>query len=177
MSSLKKLYIAGNGLYGDINLLALGNLTELSLTSNRIQGTLPREIFDNHSFAVLDISMNRITGGFDYTIFPDLDADSSGGSIMKASVNRLSGTLKTSSVDRFAQVKIVNGNLMSCGSVPSTDEDKAHYVCETTDLSSSFIAFASILAFTILALAFFCWQYNTDNIVSPNIRSFVNEFR
>ena len=65
----------------------LANLTELSISSNRLDGTLP-SFLNNQQMDFFDVSKNRFYGVIDVKIIPN-SADSK----LYASVNRLSGEL------------------------------------------------------------------------------------
>ena len=154
MQSLKQLYISGNGLKGSLDTFKLQNISELSISSNRLSGrpSLPQNFL---SFKVFDISNNRFIGYLDGNIKSTGDP----GNMIKANVNRISGRLNTNSIKTFDDISVLNGNLISCSTLPSKDSGLNTYVCETNDLETAVIVWCVVCAcfFLLLALRFNPW--------------------
>lgn len=90
--TLRKLYLAGNGLVGDLESFQLDNLMELNINSNRFRGSLPSSFKSKtQSYDVFDISRNIFAGEIDFHIEPNSSTRST---IFRADVNRLSGKLQ-----------------------------------------------------------------------------------
>lgn len=168
ISSLKHLYIAGNSLRGNLASLNLPSIEELGINSNRIYGELPL-FFNNKKIRVFDISRNFITGYLHVDISPpDKTAASADPSIYKAEVNRLSGTLLMSSVNKYTDISVLNGNLMSCDTRPAGDIHAISYICETSNLQYSVITWCVIaVVFAICVLSAKYVQFKESNNLQP----------
>ena len=155
IQSLKQLYISGNGLKGSLDAFNLPNISELSISNNRLSGTLPSFFQTYRSLRVFDISDNRFEGYLDINIKSTGDP----GNMMKADVNRFSGRINSNYVDTFDEITVLTGNLISCATLPSKDSDLSAYICETSDLETSVIVWCVVCAcFLILfALRFNPW--------------------
>lgn len=134
MRSLQQLYIAGNGLIGNLQIFEMPNLSTLVLNANRFTGTLSANI-SYQRFEVFDISSNQITG------YLDTDINSEGGHDdikLYAARNRLSGPVNAKAIDMYASVKVLLGNSISCNTLPTVDVDYSDSVffssCETRQI-------------------------------------------
>jgi len=117
MRSLKQLYIAGNGLKGNLQNFDMSNLATLIINSNRFTGTLSVNM-SFHRFKVLDISSNQITGYLNSNWDPNENHDKIE---FYADINRLSGPVNVKIIDLYAFVGVLSGNSISCGTLPSSD--------------------------------------------------------
>lgn len=113
MQSLQQLFIAGNGLKGDLNIFEMPKLRILNINTNKFTGTLAPSI-RFHPFEVLDISFNQITG---YMKINSVEKRVS----LSADVNRLSGTVNSDVIDTFESVNVISGNSISCNTLPKID--------------------------------------------------------
>ena len=60
MSSLKQLYLAGNGLKGNLDTVNLPNIKEFNINGNRLRGMLP-PFFNNRAFTVFAMVNSAIS--------------------------------------------------------------------------------------------------------------------
>ena len=118
---------------GDLESLDANNSLEaLHIGTNRFRGTIPQAAFGNKRMSSFDVGSNLLTGYFDLNIMPITTS-----SEMKAEVNRLSGVLDTSSLERYSSVDLLNGNVFSCSTIPNNDQQGQKYVCGSIDYEVS----------------------------------------
>ena len=155
MQSLKQLYVSGNGLKGSLDSFNLPNISELSISNNRLSGTLPAFFQSYRSLKVFDIADNRFEGYLDININSTRDP----GNKIRANVNRFSGRLNTNSINTFNDITVLTGNLISCATLPSEDSSLSNYVCETSDLKTAVIVWCVVCAcfLTFIVLRFNPW--------------------
>ena len=131
-SSISKLYLAGNSYSGKLDEFDLPNITELGLGSNRLYGRVPVTLNGKH-MDYFDISSNR----FSNTLENINIYSSSQNSTFKAQINRLSGPIPTDPLLSFSRIDILNGNIISCSTIPSTDPFSPLYKCGSSELESA----------------------------------------
>ena len=115
MSNLITLHVAGNRITGTLpgeGEFISKNITSINMAYNILEGTLSNA-FLNGTFLEFDINSNRITGLLDFQ-GRVLDG-SSGSSIFKTRINRLSGVVPSASINEFSVVDVLTGNLIQCG--------------------------------------------------------------
>ena len=152
MNSLEKLYLSGNGYFGNFELFQLGNLSELSAGSNRLRGSIP-SFLNNQSMDYFDISHNMIIGTLDIAITPH-----SSSSKFNVEVNRLSGPLQSSVFREYTEpISVLNGNVFSCGEIPSNDEDSSTYNCGSLSLNITLYMWCA--AISLFCCVYFLYAY------------------
>ena len=163
ISSLRKLYLAGNGMVGNLEGFDLPLIEELNINTNRFTGTLPSQ-FMNATFNLLDISRNSFTGK--YSIFSQPSA-SNYFTTIKADVNRLSGTINIESTEGYDEVSLLEGNLINCP-VPDEDKHRHNYSCGSMILD--YAIYTWLLFF--LGAVVFCLliRYEHHSVYFQNIR-------
>jgi hypothetical protein len=150
LRNLTVLHLAGNGLTGAIKLNgeSISKLVDLSLSHNQFSGSIPVGILN---ITKLDLSYNHFTGKY-------MKQDShSVQSEIKLEINRLSGHLPASELDRVQNggLQILRGNMFSCGSIPTKDDFAEDYICGSQDLNFSLyvlLAIAGICLIVIIAV-------------------------
>ena len=131
MSSLQKLYLSGNGFSGSVyEHYNLTNITELQLNSNRFYGQLP--LTRGQSITTLDFSSNHFTGTMDPVLGNFVPGG--GSSSIKTNVNRLSGPIAVSTLNKFSSINVLNSNIFSCDTIPPNDPNKSSYGCGSRNL-------------------------------------------
>ena len=150
IQSLKQLYISGNGLKGSLDVFSLPNINELSISNNRISGTLPEFFKIYRPLKVFDIANNRFKGYFDVNVNSTGDP----GNMIKADVNRFSGRLNNTSVDTFDDITVLTGNLISCATLPTEDSSLNTYICETSNLQTAVITWLVVGTCFLVLVAF-----------------------
>jgi hypothetical protein len=153
MQSLEQLYIAGNGLKGNLQIFELWNLRSLNIRSNRFTGTLSSNI-SHHVFEVFDISSNQITGYLNTYI--DAKQTNKTNEYF-ADTNRLSGALNSEAIDNYRSVEVLSGNSISCNTLPRNDVVYTSSVlfsfCETRPVFFSIIIWCISLGVALLLCA------------------------
>ena len=98
------------------------------------------------------MSNNRITGKMDLSIFPLTSK-----ATFDASVNRLSGPLQVVALDQFYSLSVLNGNVISCSTLPHQDVFFDRYFCGTKNLEISLYMWlcVSIVSSIALVLVYF----------------------
>ena len=147
MSFTNHPLLLGNGYTGKMDGFDLPNIYELSISNNRIRGFIPTSL-NNQTMDVFDISNNKIKGALDVVInsaYPN--------STFKANVNRLSGRLYVSSINKFLAPNVLDSNVMSCGTLPANDVDIDSYSCGSSSLDNACYTWCAYLsAFLIVVI-------------------------
>ena len=117
-------------------------MVEFNIASNKIGGKFPISI-DDKSFSLLDTSNNRITGMFNFKVYP-IDNQS----VIKLEVNRLSGAFNVVCMEKFSTVSNLNGNLISCNTLPQNDKNINTYSCGSQNLQNSMITWCVFFLFS-----------------------------
>jgi hypothetical protein len=147
LPSLRTLSMAGNGFLGSLAPLGKASpLVSLSLSYNHIGGTIPASYLDP-ALPSLELVHNRMRGTlsqyrcrFNNTITPC-------NGVLKAAVNRLSGTLPSAVEQDLSNLDVVEGNLFSCTNkkpLPSNDPNSHDTVCGSDDLNASVISWSAV---------------------------------
>ena len=162
---LQELIVAGNAFSGHMESFDMPNITKLDVSYNRLHGTIPAQVFNGKKMTEFQVSNNMFTGTLDFSIVPASESDVD--STYAASVNRISGPLHTSSLNKFEDVEVVKGNIISCSTIPSESVDPSvnHYVCASSNYRYSiyiWLTLAGILVFTVI----FCYFSKDHRIVA-----------
>lgn len=139
VKSLKTLHLSGNGLsgvLGDIDSMIV--LSDLTVSSNRLTGTIPPSFTNHDIFTQLILSNNRLTGTLDEGFLVTSNVTN-----LNLSSNRFSGRIPPSFLFLHS-MDVVTGNLFGCITPPSNDISRDSYVCGSDDLDSSALIFAVI---------------------------------
>jgi Leucine-rich repeat (LRR) protein len=151
INTLKTLHLSGIGLSGVIenDVIINNNLQDLSLSNNRIIGSIPSTI-QSRSFNSLDLGSNRLNGilsaGFDSENIH---------SPLYLNNNRLSGQVPKSLIN-YENINILVGNIFSCGltstnSLPTNDAAVIDYSCGSNNL---FVAFSVVAILFLIVILF-----------------------
>jgi hypothetical protein len=131
-------------------------LKNLSLSHNRLTGTIPTEIL-MFPFCNLDLSYNRLQGHITDLADARLrntSTDENMGIAVNLEVNRLSGDIPRELETAYG-VNILTGNVFQCtdySKLPHQDPAYHYYVCGSDELNQSMIAF--VVLFATIALGF-----------------------
>ena len=158
-SSLRKLYLSGNGYTGNMEkAFELPNIIELGVGSNRLYGSLPVAL-SNRSMDYFDVSSNHFDGSLRSI---SITAGYEGGTTtFKADVNRLSGPISLSTLDTFSDVNVLSGNVISCSTLPLDDPNYSTYACGSHDLDIS-VYFWLGTAFACVSILCICVYFNLE---------------
>ena len=148
ITTLEKLYLAGNALVGDLMDFQLPQISELNLDSNRIRGSLP-SFFKNKTISVFGVGNNRIEGVLDLGIHPAAFAETS---YIKTHINRISGRLQVRSLEQYEQLEVLDGNLIDCSTLPTKDPNYSAYQCGTKNLDVAIMTFFSFFGIVMLCV-------------------------
>ena len=168
MTNLRTLHLSGNLLEGSLpSSYDTFAVQDLSLSYNRLTGTIPVSLIENEYLQRVDVSHNKLIGDVAITRENDEKINSK----LVASVNRLSGPIPTE-VESFAEVDILHGNLFNCGSksdLPRTDPEYDHYVCGSDELDSALLVWGSICTAYAFALAGYMYlSHRVDKLPHPS---------
>ena len=150
---IKTLHLSGNGLTGNniwSNIEAWpANLTDLSISHNRLQGSMPVVLQRGLSqFNRFDASFNRFGGVLRQVQLTRLGGGSSTTTEFNFRVNRLSGVLAPSIV-AASNIQVLEGNLFACPNgaeqLPANDPYVDHFRCGSDTLNDYMIAFAVLI--------------------------------
>ena len=144
LPNLETLHLAGNVLSGTLpELPSNSSLRSLSLSNNRLIGSVPKSVLMHGKFVFFDISNNKITG-----IVDNFVSDVNGEAIvLNMTINRLSGSpiyINSNNVT----LNILQGNLFSCPT-PQNDIHRDSVECGSRNYSLTYSIFV------ILILIFF----------------------
>jgi hypothetical protein len=150
LRNLSVLHLTGNGLSGELgqSLLPVSSqISDLSLSHNKLSGTIPLDILN---VANLDLSYNQFSG--EYQDRTQYSSDSN----ISLEINRLSGKLPASELERVSNgsLSILRGNIFSCNSVPENDDFSRDYVCGSRNLNDSLLVFVPVFSIAVLLVLF-----------------------
>ena len=152
LRNLSVLHLTGNGLTGELvpSLPAFSQMADLSLSHNRLSGTIPLDFL---RIASLDLSYNELAG--DYADRSQAVLDST----LNLEVNRLSGQLPVAGLENVGNgsVNVLRGNLFSCNSIPESDAYSRDYVCGSRNLNDSLYVSLSAAGLVLLVAMLVCW--------------------
>jgi hypothetical protein len=175
LPNLTTFHLSGNGLTGsipDLSQLYSVKLTDLSLTHNKLIGTIPSFLYQG-AFQNFDVSNNKFVGHvlpfpnmpFEFSNEPEpeptpplnstyISAHTSGlaeGASLDLEDNRLSGDVPAEF--RYALgISMLSGNVFYCNSnqdLPHSDGSKDTYNCGANQFNSAVISFFVLIAVTI----------------------------
>lgn len=176
-TSLEVLSLNGNGIrsvLGDIPSASDSQLQNVSLSNNRIHGSIPLSIQQYRDFRILDLAYNQIDGTIEHaTWFASEDGGSGQNSTdLMLKSNRLSGEIPDSFQDA-AKIDILTGNLFACDAgraeLPVHDPAKANYICGSALADGSMVGFAATVGVRIAAACCILFLFNKN---SPTWRVF-----
>jgi len=155
--SLKSLFVlslSGNGIRSPlVELPADSSLLNVSLSYNRIFGSIPVSMKQYNGFAKLDLAYNQLSGTLEGVTWYQNGSESQkleqNDTILRLKSNRISGAIP-SSFDSASHISVLNGNLFQCvdkSTLPQNDTDISNYICGS-DLSD-----LSLFGFTATVMA------------------------
>jgi Leucine-rich repeat (LRR) protein len=174
--NLTDLYLVGNGFTGPIfppgaeaSDSLIRSLTNLSLASNELTGTIPAFLANHEGFIQLDLSSNRLHG----SISSSLDICSNQ-AVIDLSVNRLSGALFNTGSCNFGNLSnyILQGNMLTfsmAGMNPEThSEALAFYGSSTLDTAMIVASPIFLVAIVLLWMTVFRKQMGTLSCIAKS---------
>jgi hypothetical protein len=179
---IEAFYFSGNSWASsfpvDVDIVST-TLTSLSLSNNRLSGTMPRYLFKNY-WQVLDLSYNRLTG--ELASF-DLGSESA----LYLNVNRLSGPVP-GTVKMAKSVNILDGNMFSCSpgdnnQLPAQDPSVKNYSCGSDSLNVALLAWACLCILLVWPVSYCVGMLGCaaktsrdEKLLSENGMNYVSEF-
>lgn len=178
MSELTQLFMDGNGLRGNLApISSKSQLRNMSLSYNRLTGTIPVSVQQYTGFEVLDLSYNHFNGTIQYM-------DASPNRLFKKSItadgNRLSGLIPSSFTFTSVVVDILDGNMFNCRSrstLPQSDPVVGEYTCGAQKVSDplyfySAICAAILILFTVLS----SWKKVGSGLLPKHIQNTLSQY-
>ena len=177
MPKLTQLYAAGNGIRGSLSSLPPDSvLRNISLSFNRLSGTIPRSVQDNSNLMLLDLSFNRLEGTMeqmtDYVVTSSALEPNSVDSVdaepapvtseikLLLHTNHLSGNVPYQFTHATADIDVLSGNMFECksvGSLPQTDPKSHKYACGSDVLDVCL----GICALTVIVIPIYIgWKFS-----------------
>ena len=192
--NLNSLYLSGNGIVSELYDLPVNSkLQAISLSYNRLHGTIPLSSQTASQLQLLDLSFNFLSGNIEnmnnYVLSTDNQTENT--CTLNLERNRLSGLLPSSFTDA-ASINVLEGNIFHCNDVSMPHNDPGHnnYICGSDTLNNymyfcgSMVILASLLVVSVLfikqlkfefivnfkELVIIGWQYLTwhEDCVSLN---------
>jgi Leucine-rich repeat (LRR) protein len=176
LPSITVIHLSGNGLTGTIpEQVALSeNLTELSISYNRIRGHIPRSFF-MHRWVSMDISFNKFEGQLENFNFPSANATTS----YSLTENRLSGMIPDT-FNSISNLNLLEGNMFDCAVrngmnvLPKNDPGAHSYSCGSQNVNNSLIIWVTISCWVVMLRAFFAFKnrksQSATGFALPNFR-------
>lgn len=157
MPALKSLYLSGNGINSPLHHIdSQSVLTNLSLSYNRLHGTIPLSVQEKAEYMRdLDLSNNRLSGTVELL---SLNSNSQPMNMVDLNNNRLSGGIpyvNTTLVDTgIVSINILAGNMFTCPlfarSILEGDPNNGIYVCGSNNLSFVSISFGVLYVISLV---------------------------
>ena len=173
MPSIVQVNIAGNGLSSKLyEIPSSSNIRNLSLSYNRLTGTIPLSIQNRTMMRILDLSFNRLKGTVEqmnnYTLNGGTEANPETSVYLDS--NRLSGSIPGQFSHSTAPLDILEGNIFSCVKNPLPDNDIYHnkYTCGSDDLDLPLYVFASVVTVVLMVsgAVWYTARQEQDNLLS-----------
>jgi Leucine-rich repeat (LRR) protein len=133
MSKLTSLHMAGNGLGGSLGEIPSDSaLTDLILSHNQLEGSVPLSIQEHGKFLQLDLSFNKLTNTLSESFKVSANATT-----FDLTVNRLSDKIP-SAIVHASTVNVLQGNIFQCQegsskSIPRNDPEFEMYICGSSN--------------------------------------------
>ena len=172
MPNITNLYLSGNGIYSELNDIPSDSLlTNISLSYNRLHGTIPVSIQQQSRLDLLDLSFNQLSGTIEQMNSYNVDGNRSHG-VLSTTVhlesNRLSGDIPQSFADA-ENIDILDGNMYSCiSSLPQQDPNVSKFSCGSSTLNgylNTFLCLFGIVAI-ISMYKWCCTSSSSTKVVS-----------
>jgi len=145
LPKLKTLHASGNLFAGTLPTVISTSLVDLTMSRNRLEGTISKALCESHSLKTLDLANNHITG--DLAGFQDIQNDKLS---LKLQLNHLSGDIPKALLN-LDFINILTGNLFSCSydrsELPVHNPNKSGYQCGSTEMNNMMYSFAGISGF------------------------------
>ena len=153
MHSLRRLYLAANSYYGVIESSNLSNIEILSIGFNRFRGVVPLNDGIVYKMINFDISHNLFYGTLeDVTVEP---FNSSSMTSYIADINRLSGHLQATRIEKFSTVETLEGNVIYCADEPTNDLNFNKYTCEAQSYVYAMYVWVTVFGMSLFLVGFF----------------------
>ena len=155
MINMRELYLDGNKYIFEFSTFGMdfqmNNLTHFSIGSNRFRGSLPVQLNDR-VMELFDVSNNEITGDLlNANIKP-----ASSSATFNAFNNRFSGELHTATLEDYNQgINVLEGNVFTCGDLPSNDLHEQTYICGSRDYEYAIIIWSASLFVFLCVIAIY----------------------
>lgn len=167
---LSSLYLSGNGLSCSIPDIATGGsaawgtnsslLSVLTLSNNRLYGSIPQSLQTSQAIQYLDLSHNRLSGTIQHMNYTAtmVDMETPNYSTQKhylgLKANRLSGPIPGFLQYVGIEIDVLAGNMFACDfdELPRKDNEYYHYWCGSLQLTSSWFNILSVVLVSALFL-------------------------
>lgn len=171
--------LSGNGLTGNIeHIPANSKLINISLSHNHLTGTIPSSLFSSSSksstIRSIDLSYNKFVG----SLPPTFKSYQHPFRYLSLVVNRLSGDVPSSplflsstfeSLTGTSTMKILEGNLFSCATLPSYDPESSVYSCGAKVFTQSLYTLTTVGAAITLCMFLFWLSHQHQVSVEKSI--------
>ena len=163
MGNLTQFGLSGNAISSKLSDIPETSLLEnVSLSNNRLFGTIPSGIQAHFKFRTLDLSFNHLMGNIEqmtnYTLAYNTNNSVPVNKSLNLNVhgNRLSGLIPASFATTTSAINILAGNTFDCPSradLPRSDPYHSKYVCGSDELDYfTYGCFMGIVALSVLGL-------------------------
>jgi Leucine-rich repeat (LRR) protein len=176
MPALQTLHLSSNGLVGTLddlgaNTSSAKQLQFVSLSNNKLVGSIPSSWQQYGGFQFLDLSSNKLSGTLSNDFVLQGTDDENGAAVSAAvnlTINRLSGSVPSTFTDA-PNINVLNGNLFDCNkhTEPVHDPSVHQYVCGSTSFNNALALLAGCLGICLLVAVVLRWWFH---------RSFLAQF-
>lgn len=178
MPNVAQVNIAGNGMRSGLyDIPMTSKLRNLTLSYNRLTGTIPVSIQTRSEMNILDLSFNRLKGtieqmtNYTFTDGSGLNPETT----VNLDSNRLSGSIPAAFSHSTAPLDILEGNIFSCDKNPLPNNDDYHdkYTCGSDDLNIPLYALVSLCS-VFIAMFGFAWYKAAKDIAISKVSVYSN---
>ena len=135
MKAMESLYLSSNGLVTKLyDIPPTSNLEVISISNNRLYGTIPLSIQTAAKLQLLDLSYNYLSGSIDNMNHYKLET---GECTVNLESNRLSGLLPNT-FTYASSINVLDGNIFGCSNadtLPHNDPYYSKYTCGSDTLN------------------------------------------
>ena len=171
LPNIESIYLAANALTGSIPddiLISSSHLVNISISYNRLSGTIPRQLMHS-KLTVLDVSNNKLTGTLEdgITDFRYTKNNEYTDTIIKLHLNRFSGKAPGATASSYDKVEVMRGNQFSCDilEIESKDPAAKSQLCGSDNLNLSIYLLSAVIVIAII-LSIFVTRATREMFVS-----------
>jgi len=163
LPNLQTLSMNGNNILGVVPETISPSLKDITLSRNKLFGSISASLATSANLIVLDLSFNRVKGTLDaFASSSNNQFHTQKGMTLSLKVNRMSGEIPVS-LHNLSIIDILDGNLFACSTrkseLPVNDPLVGAYRCGSDNMNLRMFIFAAALF--VAAVFWWCMRYST----------------